>query len=78
VGTQGYPCLTGTSLSIFDITCPRPKTVVPVGQFQGSMLKRNSAGFKVDHLDGVSITHWSKEGEPGLSLTGNVRWDLSS
>jgi hypothetical protein len=35
------------------------------------MLKGNSASFKVDHLDGVSITHWSKEGEPGLIVNRN-------
>jgi hypothetical protein len=35
------------------------------------MLERNSAGFKVDHLGGVSITHWSKEGEPGLIVNRN-------
>jgi hypothetical protein len=32
------------------------------------MLEGNSAGFKVDHLGGVSITHWSKEREPGLII----------
>jgi hypothetical protein len=48
----------------FDIACPRPKTTIPIGQVQGSMLERNSAGFKVDHLNRVSITHWSKECEP--------------
>jgi hypothetical protein len=35
------------------------------------MLERNSAGFKVDHLGGVSITHWSEEGEPRLVINRN-------
>jgi hypothetical protein len=55
----------------FDITYPRPKTTIPIGQVQRSMLERNSAGFKVDHLSGVSITHWSEEGETRLVINRN-------
>jgi hypothetical protein len=35
------------------------------------MLKGNSASFKVDHLGGVDITHWSKEGEPEFIVNRN-------
>jgi hypothetical protein len=52
----------------FDVTRPGSKTATPIGQIQRSILKGNSTGFKVDHLDGVGITHWSKEGEPGLII----------
>jgi hypothetical protein len=32
------------------------------------MLERDSTGFKIDHLNGVSITHWSKKSEPRLII----------
>jgi hypothetical protein len=35
------------------------------------MLEGDSAGFKVNHLNRVSITHWSKETEPGLVINRN-------
>jgi hypothetical protein len=40
------------------------------------MLERNLVGLKVDHLDRVSITHWSKEGEPWLIV--NINGDMGS
>jgi hypothetical protein len=52
----------------FDIACPRPKATIPIGQVQRSVLERDSAGLKVDHLGGVSITHWTTEGEPRLII----------
>jgi hypothetical protein len=55
----------------FDITCPRSETTIPIGQVQRSMLERDSAGFKVDHLSRVNITHWSKEGEPRFVINNN-------
>jgi hypothetical protein len=55
----------------FDITHLGPKTAIPIGQIQRSMLKGNSTSFKVDHLDGVGITHWFMEGEPGLIVNRN-------
>jgi hypothetical protein len=38
---------------------------------QGSMLEGYLASFKIDHLNGVRITHWSKEGESGLIIIGD-------
>jgi hypothetical protein len=62
----------------FDIACPRPKTTVPIGQVQRSMLEWYSASFKVDHLSRVSITHLSKQGEPNLVINrdGEMRWKI--
>jgi hypothetical protein len=48
----------------FDIACPRPEATIPIGQVQRSVLKRDSTSLKINHLDGISITHWPKEGEP--------------
>jgi hypothetical protein len=47
---------------------PRPKIAIPIGQTQGSMLERNSAGFKVNHISRVDITHWTKKNKPGLVI----------
>jgi hypothetical protein len=55
----------------FDIASPRPEATIPIGQVQRSVLKRHSTGFKVNHLGGISITHWPKEGEPRLIIDGN-------
>jgi formylmethanofuran dehydrogenase subunit E len=40
------------------------------------VLKRDSAGFKVNHLGRVSITHWPKEGEPELIIDENGKMRL--
>jgi hypothetical protein len=38
------------------------------------MLEGNSAGFNIDHLDGISITHCPEKGDPSLSSTGMVKF----
>jgi hypothetical protein len=35
------------------------------------MLKRDLISLKVNYPGGVSITHWPKECEPGLTIDGN-------
>jgi hypothetical protein len=60
----------------FDIACPRLEATIPIGQIQRSVLKRDSAGFKVNHLVRVSITHWPKEGEPELIIDENGKMRL--
>jgi hypothetical protein len=42
----------------FDIACPIPEATIPV-KFREACLK------------GICITHWPKEGEPGLVIDGN-------
>jgi hypothetical protein len=55
----------------FDIACPRPKATIPIDQVQRGVFKGDSTGFKIDHLGGISITHWPKKDEPGFVIYGN-------
>jgi hypothetical protein len=50
------------------ISYPGPKAAIPIGQVQGRMLERNSAGFKINHIRRVSITHWTKKNKPGFVI----------
>jgi hypothetical protein len=55
----------------FDIACPRPEATIPIGQVQRSVFKGDLIGFNIDHLGGISITHWPKKDEPGFTNDGN-------
>jgi hypothetical protein len=59
----------------FGIAYPRLIATIPISQVQRSVLKRDSDGLMVDHLGGVSITHWPKECELRLIINrdGKVR-----
>jgi hypothetical protein len=47
----------------FDITCPGPEAVVPIGQIQRGVLKRNLASFNINHISRISITHWTEKSQ---------------
>jgi hypothetical protein len=55
----------------FDIAYSRSEATIPIGQVQRSVFKGDSTGFKIDHLGGISITHWPTKGEPGFIINGN-------